>query len=363
VDRDPAAHVDPEPVARLVAERRDAPDDLVTGDDRVVVQPDTARHAVELLDITPAHATALDPQQRATGRRFRNVELAHLDGAVGDLHRRSRSHHAPRVRTMRDATDRRRTDGASMNRVVVISGGGTGIGAAIARTVAEDGAHAVLLGRREEKLRVTASAIADDCGANHVSWLQADASEPGDVERVAAQVRDAHGTIDGVVNNAGGGGGLPGATLREVKESWHRTYDTNMITAVLLTTALAPMLRRPGGRIVNISSMSAIFGAGGAAYVAAKGALNAWTRALTYQYAKDGITANAVVPGFTPDTELFGGNPPPVSDDAIRARYPSGRAGTPQDIAGMVRYLLSPEASFVTSQVIEVAGGVLPPAY
>jgi 3-oxoacyl-[acyl-carrier protein] reductase len=250
-----------------------------------------------------------------------------------------------------------------MDGVVVISGGGTGIGAAIARAVAEDGGHALIIGRRDDKLRITADAIAADCGEGHASWAQADLSVPEEVERLAATVRESHGTILGIVNNAGGDSQDPGESFVELKDYWQRTYDQNVVTAVLLTAALGPMLRRPGGRIVNIGSMAIKFGVGRPAYVAAKGALNAWTLSLGYQYAKDGIASNAVLPGYTPDTEFFGEGSKPTLPPGFAERFPFGRAGTPEDVSGIVRYLLSPEASYVTGQIIEVAGGVVPPGY
>ena len=152
---------------------------------------------------------------------------------------------------------------------------------------------------------------------------------------------------------------VPGS--RGWRTAWRSTYDQNVISAVMLTTALGPMLRRPGGRIVLVSSMASRSGGGGGAYVAAKGALNAWVLALTTEYAPQGITANVVVPGYTPDTELFGSGMPQALHDRIVSRIALGRPGRAADIAAMIRFLVSPEASFVTSQVIEVAGGVLPP--
>jgi len=245
--------------------------------------------------------------------------------------------------------------------IVVVSGGGTGIGRATARALADGGSQVLILGRRLDVLERTAAEIGAETESGRVSFLRADVTSPTDVDAVAEYVESTYGTIDAVVNNAGGGGVPPGSGLGGLADAWRSTYDVNVISAVLLTTALGPMLRRPGGRIVLVSSMASRSGGGGGAYVAAKGALNAWVLALTTEYAPQGITANVVVPGYTPDTELFGSGMPQALHDRIVSRIALGRAGRAADIASVIGFLVSPEAAFVTSQVIEVAGGSLPP--
>jgi 3-oxoacyl-[acyl-carrier protein] reductase len=248
-----------------------------------------------------------------------------------------------------------------MNRVVIVSGGGTGIGRATARAIAADGAHVLILGRREEVLEAAATDIAAELGNDSISWLRADVTDPADVEAVATHVGSAFGTIDAVVNNAGGGADPAGDDLAGLASSWRSTFEKNVISAVMLTHALAPMLRRPGGSIVLVSSMATRSGGGGGAYVAAKGALNAWVLALTTEMAPQGITANVVAPGYTPDTELFGSGMPKELHERIVSRIALGRAGRSADMAGVIRFLVSSDASFVTGQVIEVAGGMKPP--
>ena len=142
---------------------------------------------------------------------------------------------------------------------------------------------------------------------------------------------------------------------------WRATFDQNALTAVLLTSGFLPILRRPGGRIVLIGSMASRSGGGTPAYGAVKAMLNSWVLHLTAQYGPDGITANAVLPGYTPDTELFGDGMPQDVHDRIVSRIAAGRAGRSDDIGAAVAYLVSPDAAFVTGQQLEVHGGSLPP--
>jgi 3-oxoacyl-[acyl-carrier protein] reductase len=248
-----------------------------------------------------------------------------------------------------------------MDSVVVISGGGTGIGRSTARALAGDGYQVLILGRRPEVLQRAASEIGSETSPGRVGYLRADVTVPGDVQAVADHVAATYGAVDAVVNNAGSGVGPISPGLSGLADAWRQTYEQNVISAVMLTAALGPMLRRPGGRIVLVSSMATRSGGGSAAYTAAKGALNAWVLALTAEYAPQGITANAVLPAYTPDTELFGTGLPAEIHDRIVSRIALGRAGRSDDSAAVIRFLVSPDASFVTSQVIEVSGGLLPP--
>ena len=188
-----------------------------------------------------------------------------------------------------------------MPRTIIVSGGGTGIGRATTEMLVLDGEDVIILGRRAEVLEATANEIRQGSGAGRVYPKAVDLTNAAAVEALAGVIKYEFGVVDGVVNNAGGtapGGG----SLLDVESMWRRTFEQNVLSAVLLTTALAPLLRRPGGRIVLIGSMASRSGGGGAHYVATKAALNGWVLALSTEFAPQGINANVVLPGYTPGT-------------------------------------------------------------
>jgi 3-oxoacyl-[acyl-carrier protein] reductase len=245
--------------------------------------------------------------------------------------------------------------------VAVVSGGGTGIGRAIAASLASDGFDVVIVGRRATVVAETAKALNAELGIERVSSLSADLSKADDVEALINQLQASHGTIDVIVNNAGATPPPAGNSLAELADSWRAAYDLNVVSAVLLTHGLLPYLRRPGGRIIFIGSMSSRTGGGMPSYGAAKAALNGWVLALSADHAGEGITANVVLPGYVPGTELAGGAVmPPEIHDRIVSRIAAGRPGKPEDTATLVSYLASPQAGFLTGQVIEVNGGNVP---
>jgi 3-oxoacyl-[acyl-carrier protein] reductase len=236
-----------------------------------------------------------------------------------------------------------------MARLAVVSGGGTGIGRATAGMLAGEGYDVVIVGRRAEVL------------ADAVRWIgpqavavTADLTDPAQVAAVVQAVGDR--PVDVLVNNAGGYVGGDDFTPVALAERWRATFDSNVLTAVLLTDALRPALRRPGGRIILTSSVAAQRGGGGP-YSAAKAALHGLVFDLAAELGADGITANVVAPGYIAETEFFGDRMTPDGHAArVRATL-VGRAGEPTDVAEAVRWLVGPGGGYVTGQIINVNGG------
>lgn len=239
----------------------------------------------------------------------------------------------------------------------MVSGGGSGIGRAVARTLALDGCRVLIIGRRAETLSDAAAEINKEAGDERVSYTAADLTDPGQVAGVGAAVE---GDVDVVVNNAGGvaSRGTDESTLAGVATAWQRDFDANVLSAVLLTTSLVPRLRRPGGRVVLVSSIAALRGGGGS-YSAAKAALHGWCYALAGELGPDGITVNAVVPGYIEGTGFFGGTMTTQRHERLVGQTLTGRAGHPEDVAAAVGYLTSPHAGHVTGQLLQVNGGAL----
>jgi 3-oxoacyl-[acyl-carrier protein] reductase len=235
-------------------------------------------------------------------------------------------------------------------RQVVVTGGGTGIGYAIAETFAHQGDQVTITGRRAPVLRSAAENL-------HASPVAFDAADPA---AIGAALDELPEKVDVLVNNAGRLADLSrpadqNGDLASVAAAWTADLQANLMPAVLVTTALQPRLA-DNARIVSIGSIASR-GTGSGPYGAAKAALESWTADLASEVGSRGITANVVSPGLVVETELFRGL---LTDEAITTRAAAtrnGRAGTPADVAATVRFLASPQAGHLTGQVIHVNGG------
>ena len=244
-------------------------------------------------------------------------------------------------------------------RTVVVTGGATGIGKAVAASFARDGDHVVIVGRREDALRRTAEELGP--GA---SWQRADVSDREQVMAAVDSIVREHGTIHVLVNNAGISNRPVSVTtpLDEAERLWDELSRINVKGVLLMTLACAPHLARPGGRVILISSGAVHTGGvfpGLMAYAASKAALHGMMNSLARELGPDGITVNTITPGVIVNTEMTAGVR--ESDHArLAAATVTKRVGYPEDIAAAVRYLASPAASFVSTQVLQVDGGRLP---
>jgi NAD(P)-dependent dehydrogenase (short-subunit alcohol dehydrogenase family) len=242
----------------------------------------------------------------------------------------------------------------------LITGGGTGIGAAIARTLAAEGAKLTLVGRRREKL--------EEIGAEPFDALvsPADVTRREEVDACFAIAREAQGPITILVNNAGTAISAPFAKVSE--EDWRRVLAVNLDALLHCCQAALPdLLAAPSGRIVTIASTAGLKGyAYTAPYVAAKHGAVGLMRALAVELASTGVTVNSVCPGFT-ETDMVAGAIANIRDktgrdeaDALAelTRFnPQGRLVAPQEVADAVLWLCLPESRSINGQAIAVAGG------
>lgn len=236
-----------------------------------------------------------------------------------------------------------------MTRTVLVTGGGTGIGRAVAERFAASGDSVVVTGRRREPLERTAKELGD-----RVSALVCDSTDAASLTEALTALP---ARIDVLVNNSGGNTDvdLPAPDdLESYARTWRANLDANLLGAAMTTRAVSDRLAA-GGAVVHIGSIAADNGAG--AYGAAKAGLASWNIDLAGELGARDITANVVSCGYIADTEFFRDR----MTDERRARLVDNtfvkRAGKPADVAGVVHFLASPDARHVTGQVLRVNGG------
>ena len=250
---------------------------------------------------------------------------------------------------------------SSRARTSIVTGGGTGIGAACAMALADDSSTVVLVGRRIDRLEATAERIRAAQPASAVHCRSVDVTDVEAVSAFADWVRSDLGTVDVLVNNAGSPQPRIEADLASVAQAWETTWRANTLSVVLVTEALIPLVTRPGGRLITIGSFAATLGTGSPAYASAKAALQTYAVTLSRALGPEGITANVVAPGYTAGTELLEGRITPERHERLVSATASRRAGTPEEIASLVAYLASPDAGYVSGQTIIANGGTYLP--
>ncbi len=245
------------------------------------------------------------------------------------------------------------------DKTAIVTGGGTGIGFAIARRFHEEGAYVVICGRRREKLEKASSAISP--AGERVLAVTADVTSEEDIGKVVRAAAAETGGIDVLVNNAGL---MRFGKLEEASpDSWDLMMTTNVRAPWRFMVAVLPEMRkRGGGAIVNISSIAGIRTLPGAGvYCASKAALQAVTQVLAMEAAPEGIRVNALCPAVVEDTELadpiFGREKVSNFYDTMRPLHPLGRNGKPSDIAEAALFLASQDSAWITGVLLSVDGG------
>ena len=235
-------------------------------------------------------------------------------------------------------------------KIAIITGGASGIGLASAKKLLSEGAKVVLVDWNQDVRDIARSLNEDAIG------IRCDVSSEEDVKKCVSDVIEKFGHIDYLVANAGIGGG-PNKAHEVSLEEWNNVIAVNQTGIFLINKyVINEMLKSGGGAIVNTSSMYGLVGTTMSfAYSASKGAINQMTRSLALTYARDNIRVNAIAPGYV-DTPILASVPKDMKD-AMANQLPIGRLGEDTEIANLICYLLSDNATFITGAIVPIDGG------
>jgi gluconate 5-dehydrogenase len=246
-------------------------------------------------------------------------------------------------------------------RVAFVSGGGGAIGSAVAAALGAAGAR-IVVGDIDQGNADAAAAKVRETGAECLAFA-ADITREAEAERIVAAAVERFGRLDIIVNAVGGGAGKVLFDAQEYpRDAWDWIMELNLRSTLVATQAAVRAMIKAGqgGRVVNISSVRAQLGinAGYSAYVAAKGAVSSLTRQWATEWAKHGITVNAIAPTFvdTPQVAMLLGDP--AFKASLVNRVPLGRVGETNDLVGAVLFFASGASSFVTGQILTIDGGL-----
>jgi NAD(P)-dependent dehydrogenase (short-subunit alcohol dehydrogenase family) len=234
----------------------------------------------------------------------------------------------------------------------IVTGGGSGIGKAIAAALAREGAHVVICGRDARKLELAAAEIGPQCLA-----VAADISHADHANRLVEQAVQEFKRLDILVNNAGVL--LAGTAESLTSEQWEQTFNTNVRAVWQLSRAALPHMRKAGsGAIINVASVLSSLGARNrVAYAASKGAVLALSRAMALDHAEENIRINCICPGIVETEMVAAFNLDEKARQQRISAHPMGRFGQPGDIAGLAVFLASDEASWITGAAFTADGG------
>jgi 3-oxoacyl-(acyl-carrier-protein) reductase len=240
-------------------------------------------------------------------------------------------------------------------KVALVTGGSRGIGRAIALALADSGCDTLINYQSADEAAAEVVKGIEAKGVRGKAY-KADISETDQCDAMVKAIREEFGSVDILVNNAGIN--RDRSFLKMTKQMWDEVLGVNLNGPFNVTHALLPDMAQKGwGRVVNITSMGGQTGNFGQAnYAVTKGGLIAFTMTLARELARKGVTVNAVSPGYT-ETDMTKGMPEQVVDQ-VKALIPVGRMGTPEEMAAAVVFLASPQAAYITGQVLGVNGGM-----